>query len=146
MSRPLRAATYAILGLLWLSGCAWLILDGWFARTGPFGAEPHPLQPPLLLAHGVLAIAAAYLLGWISARHARHWWPRRWRRASGATFAVLLAALSLSGFALFFLTDDGWRQVAALGHDVLGVVVTAAGVQHGFFASQRDMRSADSRP
>ncbi len=146
MSRGLRAVTHAMLALLAATGFGWLILDGLFARTGPFGVEPSPLQPPLRLAHGVLAILGVYLLGWISARHAGPRWSRGLRRTSGATFAASLAVLGLTGFALYFLTDDGWRRAAALAHDVLGVAAAAAGIQHGVVASRRDMRSADSRP
>ncbi len=146
MSKPLRLLSYAILGPLWASGCLWLVLDRYAARSGPFGSEPHPLAAPVLLAHGVLALAATYLLGWVSARHAARWWPRRARRISGAAFAAVLAALGLSGFALFFLTEEHWQRLAALTHDALGLAVTALGVQHGCPASPRDMRSAVSRP
>jgi hypothetical protein len=100
----------------------------------------------VLLLHGVAAIVATYLFGWITARHVLRWWPARRRRLSGATLAAFLAALSVSGFALFFLTDDRWQRGAAVSHDVLGVAVTVFAIQHWFFASGRDMRSAASRP
>jgi hypothetical protein len=141
-----RSAIYLILGLLWLSGCLWLLLDQFFARPGQFGPTPHPWQPPLLLLHGVVAIAGMYLLGWVSARHVLRWWPGRLRRWSGATLATFLVLLVVSGFALFFVSEDRWQRVAALSHDVLGVGVTVFGIQHWFFARRRDMRSAASRP
>jgi hypothetical protein len=141
-----RSAIYLILGVLWLSGCLWLLLDQFFARPGPFGPTPHPWQPPLLLLHGVVAIAGMYLLGWVSARHVVRWWPGRLRRGSGATLATFLVLLAVSGFALFFVSEDRWQRVAALSHDGLGVGVTVFGIQHWFFARRRDMRSAASRP
>lgn len=133
MPRRQRAAVYAIVGALWISGCAWLWLDQFAAQRGPFGSTPHPLQPPLLLMHGVAALASMYLFGWISVRHVRHWWTANLRRSSGATLASILAVLTVTGFALFFVSSDAWQRYAAGAHDVLGVAVTLFAIQHWFF-------------
>jgi hypothetical protein len=146
MSTRKRCAIYAVFGALWLSGCAWLLLDQFFEFKGSFGPTPNPWEPPILLVHGVVAILSMYLLGWVSARHALKWWPARLRRLSGATLAVIFALLSVSGFALFFVSDDRWQHVAALAHDALGLGITALAIQHWFFARRRDIRSAASRP
>ena len=141
-----RAAIYVVLGVLWASGCLWLLLDQFFGRPGQFGTTPHPWQPGILLIHGIVAIVAMYLLGWVTARHVLRWWPGRLRRLSGGTLAAFLVLLVVSGFALFFVSDDRWQRGAALTHDVLGLGVTVFGIQHWFFARRRDMRSAASRP
>jgi hypothetical protein len=141
-----RAAIYLVLGGLWLSGCVWLLLDQFVKRSGPFDAAPHPWQPTILLIHGIVAIAGMYLLGWVTACHVLRWWPSRLRRLSGGTLATFLTLLVVSGFALFFVSDDQWQRIAAVTHDVLGVGVTVFGIQHWFFARRRDMRSAASRP
>jgi hypothetical protein len=141
-----RRCVYGVFGLLWLSGCAWLILDQFFESKGQFGAMPNAWQPPILLLHGVIAILSMYLLGWITARHVLRWWPARLRRLSGGTLAALFVLLTLSGFALFFVSDDRWQHVSAQVHDVLGLGITAFAIQHWFFAKRRDMRRAASRP
>jgi hypothetical protein len=141
-----RFAIYTVFGALWLSGCAWLLLDQFFESKGQFGMMPHPWEPPILLVHGIIAILSMYLLGWISARHVLRWWPGRLRRLSGASLGAVMALLTSSGFALFFLSDDRWQRLAAVAHDVLGLGITAFAVQHWFFARRRDMRSAASRP
>jgi hypothetical protein len=128
-----RAGIYLILGGLWLTGCGWLLLDLAVAKRGPFGKTPHPLEPPLLLIHGIMGILSLYLLGWISARHVLRWWPGGLRRASGGALAALLALLAISGFALFFASDDDWQHAAAVMHEVLGVAVTVFALQHWFF-------------
>jgi succinate dehydrogenase/fumarate reductase cytochrome b subunit len=87
-----------------------------------------------------------YLLGWISARHVRRWWTGRLRRVSGGILAAIFALLTLTGFALFFISNDAWQHAAAAAHDVLGVAVTVIAIQHWFFARRRDIRSAASRP
>lgn len=103
---------------------------------------PHPWEPPILLLHGIVAILSMYLLGWITARHIVRWWPRRLRRLSGGALAAFLTLLAVSGFALFFLSDDRWQHIAALTHDALGLGVTVSGIQHGFLARRVDGREA----
>ena len=141
-----RVALYLVLGTLWASGCAWLVLDQFFAGVTQFGRTAHPWAGPMLLLHGVVALFALYLLGWVTARHVLRWWPSGLRRLSGGFLTAFLALLNVSGFALFFLSDDRWQHLAASFHDVLGVTVTVLGIQHWFFTRHRDIRSAASRP
>jgi hypothetical protein len=141
-----RLAVYVVSGLLWLSGCMWLVLDQFFESRGQFGAMPNPLQPPILLIHGVVAILSLYLLGWVSSRHILKGWRGRLRRMSGGLLAAFFGLLSLSGFALFFVSDDRWQHIAAVSHDALGVGITVFALQHWIFARRRDIRSAASRP
>jgi hypothetical protein len=130
MAKPLRHASYGLVAALWLTGCAWLLLQGFFRAETQFGWVPHPLQSPLLLAHGILAIPALYLFGWISPGHALEGWRFRLRRASGGTLWLLLAVLTLSGFALFFLVASSARGYSSLVHEVLGVVAGVAALIH----------------
>ena len=146
MPRRTRATVYIIIGGLWLSGILWLLLDQFFAQVGPFGPTPNRAEPAVLLIHGVVAIVAMYVLGWISLRHVVRWWQGGLRRVSGASLSTCLVLLIVSGFALFFVSDDRWQRAAALSHDVFGLFVTVFGIQHWFFARRRDMRSAASRP
>jgi hypothetical protein len=146
MSRRQRFAVYTVFGVLWLSGGWWLLLDQFFTRPGEFGRMPHPWEPAILLIHGVVAIFSMYVLGWVTARHVLRWWPAKLRRLSGGLLAALFAVLTLSGFALFFVSDDRLLRLSAASHDVLGIAITAFAIQHWFFARRRDIRSAASRP
>jgi len=141
MRRWPRAAAYLIIATLWITGCTWLLLEQLIAKRGPFGVIPHPLEPPLLLIHGVAALFSLYLLGWISAHHVLRWWTRRLRRVSGGILATLLAVLALSGFALFFLSDDRWLHAMALVHEILGVALTVFAIQHFFFRGRWTTRT-----
>ena len=129
---------YAVSGVLWVSGLSWLVLDQFFARQQQFGRTPHPLEPPLLLIHGVVAILAMYALGWISARHVVRWWTVDQRRLSGSVLTAALLLLTLSGFALFFLSDDESQRITRVVHEVLGVGITLLVVQHWFFRRRSD--------
>jgi hypothetical protein len=141
-----RLAIYLVMGALWFSGCAWLVLDQFFESKGQFGMQPHPWERAILLAHGIIAILTMYLLGWVTARHVLRWWPGRLRRLSGGVLAAFFVLLSVSGFALFFVSDDRWQRSAAVAHDALGLGVTLFALQHWIFARRRDIRSAASRP
>ena len=130
MALPLRYCSYGLFVALWLTGCTWLVLQFLFRPETEFGVVAHPLQSPLLLAHGVLAIPALYLFGWISPGHALERWCNRQRRASGGTLWLMLAALTLTGFALFFLAVDSVHEYSTLVHESLGVAAGAAALVH----------------
>jgi hypothetical protein len=137
MSWRQRLWIFAVVGLLWLSGTLWFVLDQYGAKRGEFGATPHPLQAPLLLVHGVLAVSSMYLFGWLMARHVSRWWAAGRRRLSGGALTGFLVLLSVSGFALFFLVDDASLHVAAAIHDALGLAATIFAIQHWFFRGRR---------
>jgi hypothetical protein len=143
-SRGQRLTIYGMVGALWLTGGAWLVLHQFFTRRGPFGALPHPLEPTMLTSHGVLAISGMYLFGWITARHVLRWWPGRVRRWTGGGLAGLLAVLIVSGFALFFLTEDDWQRYAAWTHEALGLAVILFALPHWFMHKGR-LSSATAR-
>ncbi len=136
MPRRQRFAVYGVSVALWASGLLWLLLDQFFGRQGQFGPTPHPLQAPLLLLHGVVALVAAYTLGWISARHVLRWWTAGERRISGGVLTSVVIVLSVSGFALFFVSDDAGQRVARLTHEALGLAVALFAIQHWAFAAR----------
>lgn len=132
MAAGQRTWVYVTLGALWATGFAWLCLDQFFTVHGPFGKTPHPWQAPIVLLHGIIAIFSMYLLGWVSARHVTHSWLQHRRRISGGLLYSLLLALIVSGFALFFISDDRWQHIAAVIHEVSGLALTPIAVQHWF--------------
>jgi hypothetical protein len=144
MAAGQRAWVYLIVGTLWLSGCVWLCLDQFFTVRGPFGKTPHPWEAPLVLVHGVIAVASMYLLGWISARHVTHSWIRSRRRISGAVLSLFLATLIVSGFALFFVSDDQWQHIAAVIHEISGLGLTPIAIQHWFLRQRHHSSSGEA--
>lgn len=126
----LRRCLYSSLGLLWLSGIAWLILHWFFARDTGFGVTPHPWQPRLLLVHGVLAVAAIFLFGWIAGSHVGPHWERGVQRVSGISLIALLIVLALTGLGSYYLTLDSVRGVNSLVHEIAGVVAIVPALAH----------------
>ena len=137
MSKRERLAVYWLIGALWLSGCLWLYLDQFLSRRGEFGPIAHPMEPPLLLLHGVIAILSMYLFGYVSTRHIVRGWRGGHRRLSGGMFVTVLIVLIVSGFALFFLSDDHWQRVARLTHEGFGLAGTAFALQHWLLRAPR---------
>ena len=133
MSRLLRNSIYGVFGLLWLSGALWTLLHFRFATPTEFGVSRHPWEPSLLLLHGIAAIVSSYLFGWIAARHIADGWRQRKRRWSGALLSSVLVSLGLTGFALFFVSDDSWQQRITSLHEVVGIAVALSFLQHWFF-------------
>lgn len=134
LSRRISVALLAALAVLWVSGVIWLLLHYVFAQPGEFGVIRHPLEAPVLLLHGVIAMLALFLLGWFAGRHAGAASSGR-RVGSGWLLTVLTAMLVLAGCALLFLTSATWRANVAVVHEVLGVALLVPVLVHGRRAS-----------
>jgi hypothetical protein len=137
----LRRSLYSSLGFLWLSGLAWLILHWFFARETEFGAAPHPWQPGILLIHGVLALVATFLFGWIAGSHVGFNWRRGLQRISGVTLIVLLAVLALTGLGNYYLTGDAARAANSLVHEGAGLLAIVPALLHWAVAKRADSSS-----
>ncbi len=136
-----RRTTYGVFLAVWASGVLWWVLSRWFEVTGEFGPEPHPWQRPALVVHGFAAMLALLLLGALW-EHIRAGLRRGWRRPSGLRLMVVCALLIGSGYGLYYLGDEQWRQVASNVHVVLG---TLAPIALGLHVRARLRRRSASR-
>jgi hypothetical protein len=126
----LRWFADVVFGLLALSGGCWLVLHYLLARPGEFGVLRHPLEATVLTAHGVIAMLAIYVSGWIGARHAQLNWMWPARRISGVALLATLAVASVSGLAQFFVVGERAQQMNTLVHEIAGVLLILALVGH----------------
>ena len=129
MPRSLRWVTYLVFGVLWASGCAWLAVHFLWAQPSPFGVIPHPWEPALLRIHGWSAAAAVFLLGWVSSQHVAERWEQWRRRPSGLILGAAAIVLVLSGYALYYTTDQ-LHDTAAVAHEILGTAALALALVH----------------
>ena len=129
MSRPLRLSVYALCALLWGSGVAWLVLHFGFAQQGPFGMLPNPWEPALMRVHGLLAVGAVFLLGWIGGGHILARWSSARNRRSGLVLAGSGALLIASGYALYYSTGI-LHDIASAAHEWLGVAAASVALVH----------------
>jgi fucose 4-O-acetylase-like acetyltransferase len=114
-------------GALWLSGCEWLVLHYFFAQPADFGQ--HPWAPLILRIHGWIAVAAVFLLGWLTAQHVSDRWRQMIKRVSGVGIASVAAVLALTGYALYYTTDR-LHDVAGTVHEVLGGAAILLALAH----------------
>ena len=125
-----RRMVYALAALLWLSGGALFVLQSWFRRAGEFGLERHALEPGARTLHGLLAIAALFGLGWLTASHVGVALASPRARRGGPLLLAMVATLAASGFALFYLSADAPRAASGWLHEALGALVLVPALWH----------------
>jgi hypothetical protein len=129
LSRVLRATLYGVGALLWVSGAAWLVLHYVFPQPTAFGSLPNPWEAPLMRAHGLIAVCAVFLIGWMMAAHVTVRWASERNRRSGLVLGGSALLLILSGYALYYTTGSA-HDAAALAHEAIGVLSPAAALAH----------------
>jgi hypothetical protein len=140
LSRQRRYLVYGIGWTLWLSGALWLIFHYALMRQGPFGDEPHPLEPWWLRLHAAMAFAAMWSFGLVWGVHIVTGWHTRRQRLSGGFAVALLLWLIVTGYLLYYLTDDRWRSIGAMAHWAMGLALPIMLAIHIVLGRQRVRR------
>lgn len=129
MSVALRSAIWLVFAALWASGCGWLVLHFGFEARTAFGPLPNPWEASVLETHGLLAVAAVFLTGWICGSHILERWTARRNRRSGLALGITAAVLIISGYMLYYTTDR-LHSTAAVAHEVVGALAVAVALAH----------------
>ena len=127
-----RFAIYAVALGVWLSGVAWLILHYFMMQTGRLGPTPHPAEFWVLAAHAGFGFVAIFVFGALLERHIARAWPTSHRRGSGLFMAGALLVLIVSGYLLYYLGDEGARQITSIVHWGLGLLAPIFFFRHRF--------------
>ncbi len=130
MAAWFRNSLYSSMALLWVTGCAWLVLHYFFQVRGEFGTTPHPMQPSLLVVHGVLALAAVFFFGWVAGSHVGELWWRRVNRTSGIALMTLLGVLTVTGVCGYYVTAERVRAGTSLVHQIAGALAIVPALVH----------------
>jgi hypothetical protein len=104
-----------------LSGVLWLLFHYFIRREGAFGLEAHPLEHICLAIHGGAAIAMAWVFGLIWLMHIRRGWHKRRNLKSGISMASIMLVLIFSGWGLYYLSDEQWRDYTGFLHWFFGL-------------------------
>ena len=109
------------LGLtLLLSGAVWAWIhrmdDAWEAASWM-----REIKPWMLKLHGFAGVGFVLLLGTLIPTHIVRGWNSGRNRILGVFFLVAMAALTLSGYSLYYLGDEGWRLGFSRLHLWLGL-------------------------
>ena len=103
------------------SGLLWLVLHEFMRVEGEFGPQPHPFEHATIVVHGAAAFAAIWVLGLIWMGHVRRGIAFGRKLPSGLALVALVAFLALSGWGLYYLGDEDWREWTATAHWVVGL-------------------------
>ncbi|HEX5354703.1 MAG TPA: hypothetical protein VFW93_00700 [Aquabacterium sp.] len=125
ISRAQRRTLYAATALLALTGLMWLSVHqlAWPAMSrASMEGLPSPWEPWLMKLHGAAMMVMLFLTGRISATHVMRGWRLKWRVADGVGLLVGLAALTLTGYSLYYLVPDDWRDANGWLHAAIGVL------------------------
>lgn len=130
LSRRRRRMVYTVATALWTSGALWLLFHYFLKVQGDFGVQPHPLEAWWLKLHGACAFAALFLGGLLWAAHVRPGLSLRRRRRSGLTIVGAWLVLALTGYLLYYLSDEDWRSGVGIVHWVVGLALAVPLVLH----------------
>lgn len=122
LPRWVRLYVYVGGGLCAFTGLSWLLLHQFAQRAGEFGVEPHPLEHPALVAHGVSGLVMLWVFGLVWLPHIRRGWMHRIQRWVGGTMAAVMVWLAATAAGLYYLGDDSLRGATSVAHWAIGLV------------------------
>ncbi len=109
--------------LSFASGALWFSLHRWGQIEGEFGPEPNPLAPWLIKIHGASAFLALIGLGYLLATHVHVAWRTRLNRVFGLTLLMVIIALGLSGYMLYYGQGETVHEITRWVHLTLGMLL-----------------------
>jgi hypothetical protein len=115
-----RRLLYAVSLLLLLSGALWAWINH-LDQTAQASERIRDFKPWLLKLHGLSAMVFVLLLGTLLPGHVRRAWRARKNRRNGAFFLTAVGALTLSGYLLYYIGGEAWRNALSIFHLWLGL-------------------------
>jgi len=131
MPRGLRTVILGVCALLWISGALWLLVHLAFPDRNEFGPLPNRYEAPLMRLHGLVAVAAVFLFGWVVASHVSARWSAATNRRSGLSLLGCASVLLLSGYALYY-TSGPFHDAAGALHEWVGLAAIGFALAHWF--------------
>ena len=130
MERWHRRCVYAACILLTASGILWLVAHYWLRVPGEFGETVHPLEPWSMKIHGAAAMLMLFFVGSLLNAHIRRALKSGRNLASGWSMIAILSALTVSGYALYYIAGEADRPVWSAVHWVIGLALPVWVIVH----------------
>ncbi|HVP71334.1 MAG TPA: hypothetical protein VMS45_08405 [Gemmatimonadaceae bacterium] len=114
-----RTTIYALTGVLFVSGVAWIVACYALAPPGDPTPAPHWLAGPLLSAHGIAAYATIGTYALVGHAHLRTGWRIPVLRSAGIALAATIVLLALTGIGFYYVASEDavpllrWTHAAA---------------------------------
>lgn len=119
-----RWSIYVSTGLLAASGLVWLLAHYFLRRHGEFGDIPSPAEAWMLRLHGLSMLAALFLCGSLLKTHMLKAWQIRRNRWTGLLAVSLLLVLAVTGYLLYYFSNEDLRPILSVVHWVPGIALT----------------------
>ena len=113
-----RRLFYLVFAILWLSGALWLVAE--WRKPGDLGPVRTPVQTLSMKIHGAAMLGYLAMLGTLWT-HVRRGFALRANRLSGTLVIGVNVALLLSGWMLYYVTEDVLREWSSLIHWSIGM-------------------------
>ena len=120
---------YAVSLTLFLSGVGWAWIQH-LDREGRASDTLLQIKTRLIAIHGFSAMFFVLLLGTLLVTHVRRAWHGRKNRPNGVFFLTAVSLLTLSGYALYYLSSESLREADSQFHLWLGVSAPALLLWH----------------
>ena len=122
-----RRLFYAVFGIVWASGFLWLLAE-WF-KDPELGGVRTLLQTATMKLHGAAMLVYLAMLGSFMT-HTRRGTALKANRFSGFSVMAINGILALTGWLLYYLTDETMRQWSSTIHWTVGVSILGLLVAH----------------
>src|SRR5579884_1366758 len=116
----LRWSVYGVSIIFTITGVAWIFAHFMLRREGEI---EHPLEPWMLRIHGFAVMIGLFMYGSLLRTHIIKGWNAHMNRATGIVLCILLFALSLSGYLLYYAGSEETRPVISVAHWVIGLLL-----------------------
>ncbi|MCB9029587.1 MAG: hypothetical protein H6619_00930 [Deltaproteobacteria bacterium] len=123
LSIVMQRLVYTSLGLLLLSGCAWLVLHYFFMQETDFATIPSQYEAISLQVHGAAVQIFLIVLGSIFPTHIIRAIKARCNLTSGIIVLTFIFALIISGYVLYYSNNESLRAMVSTTHWALGLVI-----------------------
>ena len=115
-----RRLFYLVFGVVWGSGFVWLVAE--WLRDPSLGPARTPLQILCMKTHGAAMLVFLAMLGTLLS-HVRRGFAVKTNRLSGAYTIGVNGALALTGWLVYYVTEDAARQWSSVIHWSVGLSI-----------------------
>jgi hypothetical protein len=132
-----RWSAYCVSAWLLATGVLWLLAHYLMRAVAEFGESVHPLEPWMMKLHGAGAMFALFFIGSLVNTHMRRALRARRHLFSGWSMIAVLAALTVSGYALYYIASEESRPIWSAAHWITGLVFPLLLIVHIALAERR---------
>jgi hypothetical protein len=115
---------------VWISGAAWLIARYVVKSQDALGLQNTSSEVWWLRVHGAFAFLALWTGGLLWGVHVVRAWKRGHHRWSGGALFTVLSILIVTGYLLYYVGNEGVRDIISWIHWILGLAIPVAYLIH----------------